>query len=317
MSDWISVRVAERREEADGVVGLILAPTGPGSLPAYEPGAHIDLKLPNGLVRQYSLCGPQANGATYELGILHEAEGRGGSRYVHEHLAVGEVLEISAPRNLFPLVPGQPALLFAGGIGITPILSMADELARQGLAYELHYCTRSATRAAFRQRIGETHAAERVHFHYDDEPETRVDIEALLSGEPTERHIYVCGPNGFMDFVLGAARARDWPEERLHSERFSGAAENADGDAFEIEIAGTGQVIHVPAGLSATAALAAAGIEVPLSCEQGICGTCLTTVLSGVPDHRDMYLSPAERAANDCFTPCCSRALTARLIIDL
>jgi len=316
MTEWLPVRVAQRRREADGIVGLVLKPLGETPLPSYAPGAHIDLKLPNGLIRQYSLCGVNPTEA-YELGILLEPGGRGGSRYVHEQIAEGAVLAISPPRNLFALVPGKRALLFAGGIGITPIIAMADRLAHDGLAYELHYSARSASRIAFRDRIERTHASERVYYHYDDAPATRLDMEQLLAAADADKHLYVCGPNGFMDFVLGAARNAGWPEDRLHFERFSGPVTDEDGDAFEIEIAGTGQVVPVPSGTSATAALAAAGIEVPLSCEQGICGTCLTNVVAGVPDHRDMYLSAAERAANDCFTPCCSRALTPRLVIDL
>lgn len=317
MNDWISVQVSQRRDEADGIVGLVLSPAAGAALPPYEPGAHIDLKLPNGLIRQYSLCGRQDGSQVYELGILLEPDGRGGSRHIHEHIATGDRLEISAPRNLFALVPEKSALLFAGGIGITPIIAMADHLCRQGVAYDLHYCARTAARIAFRERIAQSHNAERIRYHYDDVPDTRLDMAGLLAEADAGAHIYVCGPNGFMDFVLGAAREAGWPEEQLHFERFSSVVEQADGDAFEIEIVGTGQVIPVPSGQSAAAALAAAGIAVPLSCEQGICGTCLTSVVSGLPDHRDMYLSPAERVANDCFTPCCSRALTARLVIDI
>ncbi len=317
MNGWISVRVAERREEAEGIVGLVLAPLPGASLPPYEPGAHIDLKMPNGMIRQYSLCGQVDDTTVYELGILLETAGRGGSRHVHEEVKVGDVLEISAPRNLFALVPGEPALLFAGGIGITPIIAMADHLARSGTPYALHYCARTHARIAFRERIAHSHAPHHVHYHFDDVPQTRLDMARVLAEADPQAHLYACGPAGFMDFVIGAARAAGWPEARLHVEHFSAPAVQDTGDAFEIEIAGTGQIVPVASGQSAATALAEAGIEVPLSCEQGICGTCLTTVLAGVPDHRDMYLSAAEQAANDCFTPCCSRARTPRLVIEI
>lgn len=318
MSDWISVRVAQRRKEAEDIIGLVLKPANGLVLPAYEAGAHIDVKLPNGMIRQYSLCGDSDQAHVYELAILLEPEGRGGSRCVHAQIAQGDVVQISAPRNLFVVEPSPRALLFAGGIGITPIIAMADSLDRTGRKFALHYCTRTASRAAFSDRIGRSLYAGRVHYHFDDQPETRLDAAALLATPDAETNLYVCGPNGFMDHVLGAARAAGWPEERLHCERFSAPApEVGNNRAFEIELEGSGQVIPVAAGQSALAALAAAGIEIPVSCEQGICGTCLTNVVAGTPDHRDMFLSLAERAANDCFTPCCSRAVTARLVIQL
>jgi len=317
MSDWIDVIVAEKRAEAQDIAAFVLQATDGGVLPAYEAGAHIDVRLPNGLIRQYSLCGEPGRPDRYELGILMEAAGRGGSRFFHEQVGEGSVIQVSPPRNLFGIVPGKAALLFAGGIGVTPILAMAEHASRSGAAFEMHYCTRSASRAAFRRRIDASAFASRVCYHFDDQPETRLDARSLLRGPRLDTHIYVCGPDGFMDYVLGAAREAGWSESAIHFERFSAAELDASRDgAFEIEIADSGRVIAVPAGKSALEALAAAGIDIPVSCEQGICGTCLTEVIAGVPDHRDMFLSEAERAANNCFTPCCSRALTSRLVIQ-
>lgn len=318
MNDWIPAQVAERRNEAEDIISLVLKPADGSVLPAYEAGAHIDLRLPNGLVRQYSLCGERGADNAYQLGILLEPEGRGGSRYVHERIVEGDVIEISAPRNLFAIEPSKRSLLFAGGIGITPIIAMADQLEREGRDFALHYSTRTAARAAFRDRIAGSSYAARAFHHFDDRPETRLDVAALLATPDERANLYVCGPDGFMNHVLGTARALGWPEARLHSERFSAAVtQSAEDAAFELEIEGSGQIVPVAAGQTALDALNAAGIEIPVSCEQGICGTCLTTVVAGIPDHRDMYLSPEERAANDCFTPCCSRALSPRLVIQL
>lgn len=318
MSDWISVHIVEKRIEADGVAGFRLKATNGTALPAYEAGAHIDVKLPNGLVRQYSLCGDGVATDTYELGILLDHGGRGGSRCAHEVLGQGDLLEVSAPRNLFALVPGRRAILFAGGIGITPIIAMAEQLARDGGDFVLHYCIRTEARAAFRGRLDAAAHADRVRYHFDDRPETALDAIAALAPPDPDTHLYVCGPDGFMTHILDTARQVGWPEHHLHFERFSAPDLTSDTDgAFELEVEGVGRIVPVAAGQSALEALAAAGIEIPVSCEQGICGTCLTTVVAGTPDHRDMYLSDDEHAANDCFTPCCSRALTPRLVIRI
>ncbi len=317
-AQWINVRVREKRIAALGVAAFVLEAEDGGALPPFEAGAHVDLALPNGLVRQYSLCGAPGRSACYELGILLEAEGRGGSRSAHADLHEGDRLRISAPRNLFALVPGRHAVLMAGGIGITPILAMAEHLAAAGASFELHYFTRSQDRAAFVERLDGPAFAGRIHYHFDDRPETRLDIPARLSAPAADTHLYVCGPGGFMDHVLDSARAAGWADANVHSERFTAApADHAADDPFEVEIAGTGTVVPVGAGQSVVAALAAAGISVPVSCEQGICGTCMMQVVEGIPDHRDMYLSDEDHAANDQFTPCCSRALTPRLVIQL
>jgi vanillate O-demethylase ferredoxin subunit len=196
---------------------------------------------------------------------------------------------------------------------------MAERLANVGASFELHYCTRSEERTAFAQRIRASSFAARAHFHHDDGAQAqKLDIRALVAQPRPGVHLYVCGPTGFMDAVLGAARQAGWTEEALHREYFAAAPIDTRGDgSFEVQIASSGAVIRVAREQSVVAALAAAGIEVPTSCEQGVCGTCLTRVLEGEPEHRDMYLTPQERAKNDQFTPCCSRAKTARLVLDL
>ncbi len=319
MSEWIEVRVADRHDEARDIASFLLEKTDGGSLPAWTPGAQVDVRAPGGLVRQYSLCGPAGSVDQYQIGVLRDADGRGGSRAMHDRIAVGDSLEISRPRNLFELQAQENALLFAGGIGVTPILAMAEHLARKGDVFAMHYCTRSADRAAFAGRLTAPALAGKVAFHHDDDPGTCMNIDALLAAMPrVGTHIYVCGPDGFMNHVLDAASRAGWPESQVHFERFSApVAEPGTAGGFEIAIADSERVIPVGADQTVIEALSAAGIEIPVSCEQGICGTCVTKIVDGLPDHRDMFLSDAEKAANDCFTPCCSRALTPRLTIRI
>ena len=239
---------------------------------------------------------------------------------MHEEVVEGQLLQISLPKNHFPLAhDARRHLLLAGGIGVTPILCMAERLANTGAEFEMHYCTRAPERTAFRQRIADAAFASQVHFHFDDgNAGQKLDIEALLAAPASGVHLYVCGPKGFMDAVLKAARASSWPEARLHTEYFAGevAASGAD-VAFDVQLASSGRIVRVPAGKTVISALAEAGVDVPFSCEQGVCGTCLTRVIEGTPDHRDLYLTPEEQAANDQFLPCCSRARTPRLVLDL
>jgi vanillate O-demethylase ferredoxin subunit len=183
----------------------------------------------------------------------------------------------------------------------------------------MHYSARSPERAAFRERLAAPHLADSVHFHYDSgDAAQQLDLPALLANPDAGTHLYVCGPQGFIDHVLASARALGWPAARLHVEYFGAAPQDTGGDrAFEVKLASNGRIVTVPAGVTVLKALEAEGIEIPYSCEEGVCGTCLTRVLEGVPEHRDMYLTEEEQAANDQFTPCCSRAKTALLVLDL
>jgi len=238
---------------------------------------------------------------------------------MHE-LQPRQELLVSEPRNHFALAPAASRhLLLAGGIGITPILCMAEHLAQQGGEFALLYSTRSAERAAFLERLSASPFAPRVRVHRDDGPaDQKLDIAAAVAARSNGTHLYVCGPAGFMDAVLGAARAAGWDEAALHREYFAGGVtKSGDDGAFEVQIVSSGAVIRVAADQTVAAALAAAGVDVPLSCEQGFCGTCLTRVIAGVPDDRDLYLTDDERARGDQFTPCCSRAKSPRLVLDL
>lgn len=316
----LQVRVLRKAVEAVDICTFELMDVHGRALPSFSAGSHIDVHLPNGLTRQYSLCNAPAQGQRYLIGVLRDPSSRGGSIAMHDTLQEGDVLEISAPKNHFPLAHhARRSLLLAGGIGVTPILCMAERLAITGEDFEMHYCTRSRERTAFYQRIAEGSFAERVKFHFDDgSAQQKLDIAAQFSGPHEGTHIYVCGPKGFMDAVLGVARAKGWPESKLHYEFFAAEVGNDDADqAFEVQLSSSGRVVAVPKGVTIVHALAAAGVEVQTSCEQGVCGTCLTRVLNGVPDHRDMYLTPDEQAANDQFLPCCSRSKSPRLVLDL
>ena len=311
--------VADKRAEAEDVCVLELAAADGRRLPAFSPGAHIDLHLPNGLVRQYSLCGDPRERRRYRIAVLKTDPTRGGSRTLHEDVRVGDRLEISAPKNHFPLSAGATrSLLFAGGIGITPIIAMADFLARAGADFELHYCVRTPRRAAFAQRLTQSSYARRVHFHYGEaEGGQRLDLPAVLADRDARAHVYMCGPAGFMDAVRDCALARGWHPAQVHREHFAAAEGSAPARPFDIRIASSGAIVHVPAGLSALEALARHGVKVPSACGQGLCGTCLTPVLEGEPEHRDLFLDQARRARNDCMAPCCSRARGPSLTLDL
>jgi vanillate O-demethylase ferredoxin subunit len=312
----ITVRIEAKAAVAQDVCALTLVAADGGALPAFTAGAHVDVHLPGGLVRQYSLSNDPAETHRYVLGVLREAESRGGSKAVHEQLAPGQTLQVSAPKNHFPLAAHtQRSLLIAGGIGITPILAMARQLASEAADFEFHYAASSAERMAFRAEIEASDWAEVANFHVGQE---RLDVKQLLAAQDGDVHVYVCGPKRLIDAVVDAAQGLGWAAERVHREFFGGAEVSAPGQdrAFDIELR-SGRVITVPADQSAAQALIAAGVPLLTSCEQGVCGTCLTRVIAGQPEHRDLYLTPEEQAANDQFLPCCSRARGDRLVVDL
>jgi vanillate O-demethylase ferredoxin subunit len=317
--DTIEVRVARKRLEAEGICSFELEAVDGRPLPSFSAGAHVDVHLPGGQLRQYSLCNRPGETRHYELGILLDPASRGGSKALHEQVQEGERLAIGLPRNHFPLVDGaRQSVLLAGGIGVTPILAMAEALAEQHADFAFHYCARSRRGAAFLERIASASWAARAQFHFDDEAlGQRLDLAALLGDPAPDRHLYVCGPAGFIDAVIAAAATAGWPESTVHYERFANSLAPGESGAFEVVLAHSGRVVAVPAGQSVVEALAAVGVELPVSCEQGVCGTCVTRVLEGEPDHRDAYFTPAEQAKNDCFTPCCSRAKSSRLVLDL
>lgn len=313
----IDVIVSRKRQEARDICSYELTRPDGGELPAFTAGAHVDVHLPGGLVRQYSLCNDPRERHRYLIAVLREPDSRGGSAAMHEHVQEGDRLTISEPRNQFPLAEDAGrTLLLAGGIGITPLLAMAERLAQIGADFELHYCARSLDRMAFRTHLLESAYADRVHLHLDDGDEAqRLRLDTVLSRPEPDSHLYVCGPTGFMDHVIDGARGRGWHEDRIHREYFT-AEPDTGGEGFQIKIASTGEILDVPEDMTVVQVLEEAGIPIMTSCEQGICGTCLTPVLEGELEHRDMFLTEEERAEGKLFTPCCSRG-RGLVVLDL
>jgi len=317
----LRVRIARKTSEALDISTFELVHAdGDRVLPAFSAGSHVDVHLPNGLTRQYSLCNDSTESHRYLIGVLRDPGSRGGSVVLHDQVKEGDVLYISAPKNHFPLAhEATHSVLLAGGIGVTPILCMAERLYMTGASFEMHYCTRSPERTAFLERIKASSFADRVQFHFDNGAQgQKLQLDRVLSLATPGTHLYVCGPKGFMDFVLGAARSADWPEAQLHFEFFGAeVVKSEDDESFEVKLASSGRMVTVAKDQTVVQALAAIGVELATSCEQGVCGTCLTRVLEGEPDHKDMYLTPEEHATNDQFLPCCSRAKSKLLVLDL
>jgi len=315
----IAVKVVRKTREAQDIAGFELARVDGGALPAFSAGSHIDVQLPGGLTRQYSLCNDSGEQHRYRIAVLRDPASRGGSVAMHDKVHEGDVIQISAPRNHFPLQHAQRSLLFAGGIGVTPLLCMAQRLAAIGADFEMHYATRSAERTAFRGEIIDSAFANKVSFHHDDgDAAQMLNVPGALGAFDAGTHIYVCGPGGFINHVVQVAQGMGWPATHIHLEYFAAAPQDHSADAaFDVKIASTGKTCTVPAGQSVVQALAKHGIEILTSCEQGVCGTCITRVLEGEPDHRDLYFTDEEKAKNDQFTPCCSRSRTPVLVLDL
>lgn len=315
----LTVKVQSKRQEALDICSFELIDPDGKPLPSFSAGAHIDVQVHPGLIRQYSLCNPPHENQRYLIGVLKDPQSRGGSVGMHEGIHEGDLLTISPPKNHFPLVNAQKILLMAGGIGITPMLCMAERLQQLGTDFALHYCARGLDRMAFYERITKSPFHHRASFHLDSgEPDQKLDMRALIADTDPQTHVYVCGPKGFIDYVLGTCKAANWPAEQLHVEYFAGAVvDHSADDAFEVEIASTGAVYTIPAERNVVEVLEEHGIEIMYSCSQGVCGTCITRVLDGIPDHRDLYLDEVAQAANDQFTPCCSRAKSKRLVLDL
>ncbi|MDB5991491.1 MAG: oxidoreductase [Herbaspirillum sp.] len=315
----IEVKVINKVLEAQDIASFELARTDGASLPPFSAGSHIDVQVKGDIVRQYSLCNHPGETHRYLIAVLRDPASRGGSIAMHDQVQIGDVISISEPKNHFPLAPAKHALLLAGGIGVTPILCMAERLAQIGADFEMHYAARSPERMAFRKRIESGAFAGRVHFHFDDgDPQQKLDVKKVLADAPADAALYVCGPSGFIDYVIGAAQAAGKPAETIHKEYFGAVLQTtADDGQFQIKLASSGAVYSVPADKTVLEVLVENGVDVPYSCEQGVCGTCLTRVLEGIPDHRDMYLSDEEQAQNAQFMPCCSRSKSTLLVLDL
>jgi tetrachlorobenzoquinone reductase len=300
--------------EARDVLVFDLRPAG-GSVAAFEPGAHIDIELPNGVTRQYSLVNEPGVRDRYRICVKHDPKSRGGSRFMHEQLRVGAKIVVRAVRNNFRLASDPaPALLIAGGIGVTPIVAMAEHLAAAGRPAEVVYAARSRHDLALLGRLDA--AASRLTVHVDDEAGTVLDVDAIVSAATDDTHLYCCGPGPMLDAFLTSTARR--PPHCVHFERFVPVVAPAlTGGAFTVELARSGRSLPVAEHESILQALRAAGISAASSCEEGICGTCEVRVLAGTPDHRDGILSAAERQASRSMMICCSRSIGGRLVLDI
>lgn len=310
----IEAVVTGRRDAADGVVELTLAAVDGGPLPDWSPGAHIDLRLGGGLVRQYSLCGDPGEPGRWRIAVLHEPAGRGGSVYVHEELARGATITVSAPRNHFALLPAKRYLFVAGGIGITPLLPMIARAEAAGIAWTLLYGGRTRKSMAFAEDLARY--GDSVLLRPQDEYGL-LDLAAYLGEVTPDTLIYACGPGPMLDAV--AAASAHWPPGSLRVEHFTpvDVGEPVRAEAFEVVLARSGLTVSVPPGCSILEAVEKAGVDVLHSCREGTCGTCETDVLDGRPEHRDSLLTEQERAAGETMFVCVSRSLGPRLTLDL
>lgn len=282
------------------------------------PGGHIILHLPNGTSRRYSLTNGPSEKDAFHIAVLREENSRGASRYMHRMVEAGTVLHASGPFNHLPVNPeAEKSLLIAGGIGITPIISIARDMHERRQAFEMHYCARTVGEAAFADWLKESSFSSHVRFHFsNDRQSSRLDIDALLSSQTEQTHIYYCGPERMMDAIGKAVSG--WDSTRVHSESFAGSSiDTGEKKPFEIVIASTGRVLPVPTSKTALDVLWEYGYPVDYVCKEGICGSCMVDVLHGQPDHRDDFQTSEEKQTNSMMATCCSRANSAQIILDL
>ena len=317
MTTLYDVVVKKRHVQGQNVAVLEFESANDLSLPKIEAGSHIDVHLPNGMVRQYSICQDPRNEGVFRLGVLKDPDSRGGSASAFNDIQDGMHLQVSAPKNLFPLVKAKHSVLIGGGIGITPLITMAYQLLANGDSFELHYCGASPERAAFVDELSDGDLAEHTHFHFKSAGAShREFFELAIKDLDPATHIYTCGPVGFMDWVINLAQTQNFPTEQVHKEYFNVEVETG-GDAFEVVAERSGKTIKVAAEETILQALAREGINIEMSCEQGVCGTCMCDVIEGEPDHRDVYFTDEEKASNEQILVCCSRSKSSRLVLDI
>ena len=322
----LQARVQSVRYEARGIVSIELCPASEEYFfPQFEAGAHVDLHLNNGLVRSYSLTNPGELPNRYEIAVINDRNSRGGSRFIHEQLRVGDVLPISPPRNLFPLnETTEGSVLIAGGIGITPIFAMLKRLVELGRKVDLIYSARSKSDAAFAEKIfklqqncEKENISFSANFHFDDELGGPPNLQALLSSRKKEAHFYCCGPTPMLDAFELACTELGFPN--VHLERFA-AKKDVTAPAipgYQVQLKKSGRTLLIPAGVSLLDSLLQAGVSLDYSCKEGICGACETKVLAGTVDHRDQILSLQEKATNRTMMVCVSGCSSGELILDL
>lgn len=320
-NNTLSAVVYGLRYEAANIISVELRPLEPnGVFPAYEPGAHIDLHLPNGVVRSYSLTNPLERPDRYVVAVLHDRNSRGGSRYIHQQLRIGTQLKISAPRNNFQLhETASHSFLLAGGIGITPLYAMLQKLAQLDKSVDLLICARSRSEAAFVKALQGLQGPQRtVRLHIDEEAGGPPDLNAILSTQSAQSHFYCCGPQPMIQAFEQTCERLGYAH--VHVERFSAELPpppSSETRSYTVNLRQSGKEMLVQTSQPLLDSLLAAGIDVPHSCREGICGACETSVIDGDVEHRDSILSAAERAANRCMMPCVSHGKSQLLVLDL
>jgi ferredoxin-NADP reductase len=315
----VKLKVASARMLTDAVRELVFVRSDDGGLAGYAPGAHLKFQLPAG-ERSYSLIdfepvSTDSGTSRYRFAVQLERQSTGGSRQMHD-LAPGDEVLVSQPGNDFPLVPNKPALLIAGGIGITPMISMATALSAQGIPFRFHYACRTSAAMAYRQEL-ERAFGDHLALHFDDQPDTALNLQNLAASVGADEHVYVCGPKGMIEAVKSAMEAAGIAPDRIHFELFTSAAAQTGDVAFEVEVHATGEVFTVPPGKTIIEVLEAGGVDLIHDCLRGDCGICKTDIIDGIPDHRDVVLSDSEKAEGKVMQICVSRAKSARLVLDL
>lgn len=314
----LTTRIVRVDQVAENTRAYTLARNDNQPLPEFSAGAHIDLLLNNGMIRQYSLCSDPAQLGHYQVAVQLEADGRGGSAYIHEQLQAGDELQINAPRNHFELnESADNYLLIAGGIGITPLMLMAARLRELGKPFTLHYLCRTSEQAAFRDQLAQQ-LGDQVQFHFTQgDTARRLDLAQLFAVQPDGTEVYTCGSEALLQSILDAAEKQ--PNVQVFFERFSAAPtdENAVNEGFEIELARSGKVLQVGADQSILQVLRDEGFTVETMCEEGLCGSCEVDLLEGEADHRDSVLTEPEKQEQNVLMVCCSRAASSRLKLDL
>lgn len=310
----LDVLIDSREDQGNGVAVLCLVSANDEPLPAFAAGAHIDVRINDGVVRQYSLSNAPGAVDHYRVGVLNDPQSRGGSSALFNDFFAGRRIEISGPRNHFEVGKHSgTAILVAGGIGITPMVSMAYQLREEGRDFEIHYCLKQQSNGAFVEEL-KTQFSEELHLHCT--VDKKFDPVEVLSKRNDEPHVYVCGPTGFMDWVIDSAKQQGFISSHIHFEYFSAEVE-LEGDAIEVYCSESDATVMVAHDQTIATALSLAGIKVDVSCEQGVCGTCITEVLEGEPDHRDQFLTDEEKEDNDQIAVCCSRAKSSRLVLEI
>lgn len=310
----LQMTVTAKTPLAEDILELVLSSTDGAPLPGFDGGAHVDLHLAPDLVRQYSLTNPSTTPSDYRVAVARDGASRGGSRFVHDALAVGATVTVSAPRNHFALAPHAKRHLFiAGGIGVTPILAMIRQCEAEGRPWSAVYATRTTARCAYRDVLAGYGA--RVAFHFDDQADGPLDVRAALAQADRDTHLYCCGPKPLMQAVREFTA--DWPAGQVHFEWFSAETTETAGDqAFDVVLNRSGRRLTVPADATLLSVLRDHGIPIASVCSEGVCGTCETTVLSGEVDHRDAVLTDEERDSNQMMMVCCSRG-RGDIVLDL